>query len=84
MALVLAMSHCKKQAWYEYWAVDEIVDNPLFRKYMTKQRFGQILQFLHFEDNNNASDQTDFGKSGMYLQNSLLIFPNSINLIKIW
>ena len=42
---------------YEYWTVDEVVDTPLFRKYMTRQRFREILQFLHFEDNNNASNQ---------------------------
>ena len=39
LALVLAMSHCKKQSLYKYWAVDEIVDTPLFRKYLTRQRF---------------------------------------------
>ena len=63
LALVLAMSHCKKQALLiDYWAVDEIIDTPRFQKYMTRQRFGQILRFLHFEDNNNASDQDRFWK----------------------
>ena len=50
-AVVLAMQHVKKLVISEYWTVDNITDTPLFRKYMTLNRFRQLLRFLHFADN---------------------------------
>ena len=35
--------------------MDNIIDTPLFRKYMTLNRFTQLLRFLHFADNNEPN-----------------------------
>ena len=40
---------------YEYWLLDEVDETALFKKYMSRNRFGQILQFLYFENNENPN-----------------------------
>ena len=58
LALVLAMPHTKKQVMCKYWSLDEVDETPL--KYMSRNRFRQILQFLHFRNNENPNENDRF------------------------
>ena len=42
----------------DYWSTDRCIGNEKFQNTMTRTRFQQILQNLHFNDNHNT-DKTD-------------------------
>ena len=56
-ALTLLMPHVKKPVLHDYWSVDYAYETPIFRDYISRHRYGQILRFLHFADNNNPNEQ---------------------------
>jgi hypothetical protein len=46
------MGHVEKDTIQEYWSTDELVETPIFRKVMPRDRFTMLLKFLHFSNNN--------------------------------
>lgn len=52
-ALVMLMPHIKKHRIKEYWSKDEMIQTDFFSKYMTRDRFMQLLRYVHFADNTN-------------------------------
>ena len=54
-ALMFLMPLCKKHVLKHYWRHDPIIDTPVFRTYMARDRFLLLLSFLHFADNENPS-----------------------------
>ena len=54
------MAICKLSNIKCYWHADEYIGNEGIRKVLTKTRFLEILQNLHFADN-NTSDTSDKG-----------------------
>jgi hypothetical protein len=44
------MGHVKKSHWKVYWSTDPILEMPIFPKTMSRNKFEQILTFLHFCD----------------------------------
>ncbi|XP_054718570.1 piggyBac transposable element-derived protein 4-like [Uloborus diversus] len=59
--LVLLMGHIYKDSISDYWSNDELIDTPIFRKAMTRDRFLEILKYLHFENNESKP-----GKNSSY------------------
>ncbi|XP_068618055.1 piggyBac transposable element-derived protein 4-like [Battus philenor] len=57
--LAILMGTVKKARIDDYWSTNPLIDTPIFRKTMTRNRFRQILSFLHFSDNNNKPDNAD-------------------------
>lgn len=53
-ALMLLMPHVKKHLLKDYWLVDDIISTPIFGKYMARDRFINILRFLHLVDNESG------------------------------
>ena len=49
------MPHIKKLVLGDYWTVDAMMETPFFKKYMTQNRFRQLLRYLHFADNNQPN-----------------------------
>ena len=43
LALTMAMAQVKKHVLNDYWSLNSIIDTPLFRKYMTRHRYLQLL-----------------------------------------
>ena len=43
----------------DYWSTNPLLETPIFRKTMTRNRFKQILLFLHFSNNSSRPDNTD-------------------------
>lgn len=59
IGLVLLMGHIDKDNILEYWSTDDLIETPIFRKVMSRDRFVMILKFLHFSDNNNKGSRDD-------------------------
>ncbi|XP_047360348.1 piggyBac transposable element-derived protein 4-like isoform X2 [Vespa velutina] len=57
--LVILMGIVKKARIDDYWSTNPLIDTPIFRKTMSRNRFKQILSFLHFSDNNKKPDNAD-------------------------
>ncbi|CAL1299320.1 unnamed protein product [Larinioides sclopetarius] len=51
LALVILMGQVRKTILNDYWSTDPVTSTPFFAKVMTRNRFRQILWFLHFPDN---------------------------------
>lgn len=51
LALTLLMSHVKKHRLRDYWSLDDLVCTPVFRKYMSRDRYHSILHSIHFASN---------------------------------
>ena len=58
-ALVILMGLTKKSRINDYWSKNPLIETPIFSKTMTRNRFKQILAFIHFSDNNNVPDNAD-------------------------
>ena len=78
------MPHVKKLVLSEYCTVDSITDTPLFRKYMTLNRFRQLLRFLHFADNNEPNYEDRLGKLEMRSLKLWQSFMNITTQVKSW
>nr|XP_022903201.1 piggyBac transposable element-derived protein 4-like [Onthophagus taurus] len=57
--LTILMGIVKKTRMDDYWSTNPLIETPIFRKTMSRNRFRQILSFLHFSDNNNKPDNAD-------------------------
>lgn len=49
-ALMLLMPLCKKHVLQHYWRKDPLIDTPVYRKYMARDRFLLLLSFLFYTD----------------------------------
>ena len=47
--LTVLMGIVKKPTFESYWSEEECIETPFFRKYMSRNRFQNILTHLHFE-----------------------------------
>ena len=47
--LTVLMGIVKKPTFESYWSEQECIETPFFRKYMSRNRFQNILTHLHFE-----------------------------------
>lgn len=56
LALNILMGQVKKNNVNDYWTTDPYMETPIFGKIMTRNRFRQILQSLHFCDNSAIPD----------------------------
>lgn len=57
-ALLILMPHVKKHSIKDYWSKDPMIATEFFSKYMTRNRFFQLLRYIHFTDN-NSPEQND-------------------------
>ncbi|XP_033736559.1 piggyBac transposable element-derived protein 4-like [Pecten maximus] len=51
LGLCMAMGVTRKPSVKLYWSTDSYSETPLFARTMTRDRFSQILRYLHFADN---------------------------------
>lgn len=51
--LIILTGHVRKSALRHYWSNDPVLSTPIFRQTMPRNRFLQILPYLHFENNEN-------------------------------
>ncbi|KAL6419035.1 hypothetical protein ACFW04_014103 [Cataglyphis niger] len=56
LCISMLMPRSKKLTLNEYWSMDELLKSDIFRKLMARDRYMVLLQMLHFNDNNTASD----------------------------
>ncbi|MGL5707887.1 MAG: transposase [Aeromonas sp.] len=58
-ALIIIMGLVRKVKINDYWSTNPLIETPIFSKTMTRNRFRQILQHLHFNDNSNIPQDAD-------------------------
>lgn len=58
LALTLMMPLVKKHAICDYWKKDSMTFLPVFPRYMSRDRYQLLLQFIHFADN-TSQDKSD-------------------------
>ncbi|GBM20123.1 PiggyBac transposable element-derived protein 4 [Araneus ventricosus] len=64
LALFILMGQVRKTILNDYWSTDPVTATPFFAKVMTRNRFRQILWFLHFSDNPEMEkDSTKLSKT---------------------
>lgn len=51
LGLSILMGHIRKSKLRDYWSTDPLLTTPIFRQMMTRNRYFQILKYLHFENN---------------------------------
>ena len=54
--LAILMGIVKKAKIDDYWSTNPLIETPIFRKTMTRNRFRQTLSYLHFSNNNDKPD----------------------------
>ncbi|XP_035217856.1 piggyBac transposable element-derived protein 4-like [Stegodyphus dumicola] len=59
LALTLLMGHIDKDSLKDYWSTDEMIETPFFGKAIARDRYLNILRFLHFSDNKLAPNKED-------------------------
>ena len=59
LALVIAMGVIHKSDIGNYWSADEVIHTPFFSSHMSRNRFSQILTFLHCNDNAKQGHNPD-------------------------
>lgn len=64
VSLYLNMALLNKPNLSSYWSTDVVLSTPFFASIMARDRFLQILRYLHFADNNLAprADSVDYNK----------------------
>jgi Transposase IS4 len=70
-SLVILSGLVKKPAWKDFWTTNEMTETPFFLKVFSRNRFMQILRYLHFDSNSNSNTTDRLCKFGTIL-NSLL------------
>lgn len=58
-ALVIIMGLVRKCIINDYWSSNPLIETPIFSKTMSRNRFRQILSFLHFSDNTTIPETAD-------------------------
>jgi len=51
LGVIINIGHARKSKLQDYWSTDPLLATPIFRKIMTRNRYLQILRYLHFANN---------------------------------
>lgn len=57
--LTLLMGFVKKPSVAQYWSTNELISTPLFGKVMSRNRYQELMRYLHFADNTDNSNSDD-------------------------
>ncbi|MGL5708395.1 MAG: transposase, partial [Aeromonas sp.] len=57
--LTILMGYLRKNKLKDYWSTDPFIATPIFSKIMKRDRFLQILTFLHFNNNEDIGENAD-------------------------
>ncbi|GFS50709.1 piggyBac transposable element-derived protein 4 [Trichonephila clavipes] len=68
LGLILLMGHIEKDSLQDYWTTDNLIETPIFRELMPRDRFLMILKFLHFSDNSlkESRNSPTYDRCGKY------------------
>jgi hypothetical protein len=65
LAIIIFMSHVKKDKTRDYWSTIKLTETPIFGKVMSRNRYEQIWNVWHYNDNSTLDDEADI-KSGQF------------------
>lgn len=52
--LIIIMGLVKKPRMEDYWSTNPLIETPIFSKTMSRNKFRQILTYIHFANNTNT------------------------------
>ena len=67
LRLTLAMGLVNKSNLKAYWSTDFVIKTLLFPSTMSRDRYLQILRFLHFVNNDTAPNMADLNKDKLWI-----------------
>lgn len=56
LAITMLMGNVRKSQISDYWCTNPLISTPIFSQYFSRNRYKDVLRFLHFCDNNNSSE----------------------------
>ena len=59
LGIIILMGIVRKNNLKDYWSTDASIDTPYIRSVMSRDRFLQIMQYLHLNNNENAPRADD-------------------------
>ncbi|KAL4125856.1 hypothetical protein QTP88_010096 [Uroleucon formosanum] len=68
LAITMLMARNKKLEIQDYWSMDPLSHQPIFGKYMSRNRYQIILQMLHFSQNEDQVPRDRLAKVRMPLK----------------
>ena len=75
------MGIVKKPAVSDFWSTDPLIQTPLFNSVMKRNRYQQILRFLHFNNNEQGPNPHDPNRDRMYKIRPLI---GQLNELFMW
>ena len=81
LGLTLLMGIVKKPAVSDFWSTDPLIQTPLFNSVMKRNRYQQILRFLHFNNNEQGPNPHDPNRDRMYKIRPLI---DQLNELFMW
>lgn len=69
LGLTMVMAHVRKCSLKEYWTSDPMFSTPIFHQVMQRNRYMDILKFLHFANDNETNSCDNLAKIRPILDN---------------
>ena len=66
LGIVILMGLVRKSNLKDYWTCDAVIDTPYIRKVMSRDRFFEIMRYLHFNDNEKALPSNDPNRDKLF------------------
>ena len=66
LAMIIAMGLVNQENIQDYWSTDEVLSTPFFPQIMSRDKFMNILSFLHLCDNDNYVPRGQAGYNPVY------------------
>jgi len=68
----MLMGLVQKQDIDAYWSIDDAIATPIFNKTMARNRFTQILSFLHLNNNEHHVNRGEEGHDPLFKVRTIL------------
>ena len=82
LGMNIAMGVISLHSIDDYWSIDAIISHPWFRCVLSRNRFRQILRFLHIVDNSVAPQRSDPNYDKLHHSDQILTMTSCTTAIR--
>ena len=79
IAITMLTGLIGKNRLQDYWSTDPLLITPIVGQYLTRNRYQDILRFMHFANNEVTPDTDRLGKIKPIIDDFKRKFPNCVN-----
>ena len=79
LAITMLTGLIDKSRIRDYWSTDPLLATPIFGQYFTRNRYQDILHYLHFANNHDVSKTNRLGKTKSIIDDFRQKFANCMN-----